>query len=136
MQVTSSSTSSISPCITAPSDVDTLFAMQAISDTNQVTAPSVCVRVLQSLLGQIIVAGGTTLINGFTERLESELNGVLQPQTRFKILSSGLGQKSDRMFAAWVGGSILASLGTFQQLWVSRMEYDQLGKAVMEKKCP
>eukprot|EP00041_Stephanoeca_diplocostata_P021767 m.513680 g.513680 ORF g.513680 m.513680 type:complete len:485 (+) comp21906_c1_seq14:131-1585(+) len=89
-----------------------------------------------SLLGQIIVAGGTTLINGFTERLESELNGVLQPQTRFKILSSGLGQKSDRMFAAWVGGSILASLGTFQQLWVSRMEYDQLGKAVMEKKCP
>lgn len=53
----------------------------------------VVVCVSQSLMSQIIVAGGATLVNGFTERLEGELNGVFQPHTRFKILGSGLGQK-------------------------------------------
>jgi actin-related protein len=56
--------------------------------------------------------------------------------TKFKILGASTGIPTDRMFHPWVGGSILASLGSFQQMWISREEFDEMGKAVVDKKCP
>ncbi|VDM92509.1 unnamed protein product, partial [Onchocerca ochengi] len=41
----------------------------------------------------------------------------------------------ERRFGAWIGGSILASLGAFQQMWISRAEYDEEGKSIVSKKC-
>lgn len=42
----------------------------------------------------------------------------------------------ERRFGAWVGGSILASIGTFQQMWMSMQEYQEGGKAQIDRKCP
>lgn len=42
----------------------------------------------------------------------------------------------ERRFGAWVGGSILASIGTFQQMWMSMQEYQESGKAQIDRKCP
>jgi actin-related protein len=36
---------------------------------------------------------------------------------------------------AWIGGSILASLGTFQQMWISRQEWDEEGAGALDRKC-
>ena len=53
---------------------------------------------------------------------------------RLKIISaSGSGE---RRFGAWIGGSILASLGSFQQMWISKQEYEEGGKSQVERKCP
>lgn len=38
----------------------------------------------------------------------------------------------ERKFASWIGGSIMASLGTFQQLWISKLEYEEQGKACLD----
>ena len=40
--------------------------------------------------------------------------------------------------AMWcaAGGSILASLGTFQQMWMSKAEYEEHGAALIHKKAP
>ncbi|KAF9417290.1 hypothetical protein HW555_005604 [Spodoptera exigua] len=43
---------------------------------------------------------------------------------------------TERRFAAWIGGSILASIGSFQQMWISSQEYDEGGKGQLERKCP
>ena len=32
--------------------------------------------------------------------------------------------------------SLSAFQGTFQQMWISKQEYDEVGKVVVEKKCP
>merc|ERR1711872_946747 len=32
------------------------------------------------------------------------------------------------MGSVWIGGSILASLSTFQQMWISKQEYDESGQ--------
>ena len=40
-----------------------------------------------------------------------------------------------RTYAAWIGGSILASLGTFQQMWISKAEYDESGPSIVHRKC-
>ena len=42
----------------------------------------------------------------------------------------------ERRFAVWIGGSILASLGSFQQLWMSKQEYDEAGASAIQRKCP
>jgi len=53
---------------------------------------------------------------------------------RLKIVAvQGTGE---RRFGAWIGGSILASLGSFQQLWISKQEYEESGKSQIERKCP
>merc|ERR1711962_262717 len=33
----------------------------------------------------------------------------------------------ERKYSVWIGGSILASLSTFQQMWISKQEYDECG---------
>ena len=34
------------------------------------------------------------------------------------------------------GGSILASLGSFQQMWMSKAEYEEQGSSLVHRKCP
>lgn len=50
------------------------------------------------------------------------------PGVRVKVNAAG-GQM-ERCASAWLGGSILASLGTFHQLWISKAEYDEVGTGV------
>ena len=42
----------------------------------------------------------------------------------------------ERRFGSWIGGSILASLGSFQQMWISKHEYEENGKSQVDRKCP
>lgn len=35
-----------------------------------------------------------------------------------------------------IGGSILSSLGTFQQMWMSRMEYEEHGPNLIHRRAP
>jgi actin-related protein len=43
---------------------------------------------------------------------------------------------TERRFSAWIGGSILTSIGTFQQMWFSQQEYKEGGKSQIDRKCP
>ena len=42
----------------------------------------------------------------------------------------------ERRYSVWIGGSILASLGTFQQMWMSSAEYKEYGAGGIHKKAP
>jgi actin-related protein 4 len=84
------------------------------------------------LLQNIVVTGGTTLVNGFTDRLNNELM-AMYPGARIKIQAAGL--TAERRFGSWIGGSILGSLGTFHQMWISKAEYQEFGASVVEKRC-
>lgn len=44
--------------------------------------------------------------------------------------------KTDRAICSWLGGSILGSLGSFHEMWVSKRDYDEFGAAIVDKKCP
>ena len=41
----------------------------------------------------------------------------------------------ERKYSVWIGGSILASLSTFQNLWCSKQEYDESGPGIVHRKC-
>ena len=80
----------------------------------------------------IVLAGGTTLLSGFKERLERDLTNI----SPLKIRVTASAFPVERRFSSWIGGSILASLGTFQQMWISKAEYEETGQSIVEKKCP
>lgn len=85
-----------------------------------------------NLLGNVVVTGSSSLLNGFNDRLNQELT-AMYPGLKIKIHAAGL--TSERRFGSWIGGSILASLGTFHQMWISRKEYDENGPGIVEKRC-
>ena len=70
-----------------------------------------------SLFGNIVLVGGSSLIPGLSDRLSYEL-GYKAPNQKVKIHSPG--NTTERRHSSWLGGSILASLGTFHQLWISK----------------
>ncbi|KAL1242346.1 cytoplasmic,Actin [Trichinella spiralis] len=55
------------------------------------------------------------------------------------VLSGGStmypGIADQRKYSVWIGGSILASLSTFQQMWISKQEYDESGPSIVHRKC-
>jgi actin-related protein len=41
----------------------------------------------------------------------------------------------ERKYSVWIGGSILSSLSTFQQMWIRKSEYDESGPSIVHRKC-
>ena len=72
-------------------------------------------------------------MNGFAERLNREL-ATLSPLQKIKVIASN--NAIEKSFSVWLGASILGSLGSFQQMWVSKEEYGDHGKGIIERKCP
>jgi actin-like protein 6A len=69
-------------------------------------------------MGNVVLAGGGSLFAGLGERLNNEL---VRNFPHVKIHAPG--NPAERKYGSWLGGSILASLGTFHQLWISREEW-------------
>ncbi|KAK2594986.1 Actin-related protein 4 [Conoideocrella luteorostrata] len=111
---------------------DRLTKSQTIPELIRAALGAVDVDLRGNLLANVVVTGSTSLINGFNDRLSNELT-VMYPGLKVKIHAAGL--TSERRFGAWIGGSILASLGTFHQMWISRKEYEENGAGVVEKRC-
>lgn len=41
----------------------------------------------------------------------------------------------ERKYSVWIGGSILASLSTFQQMWIAKSDYEESGPSIVHRKC-
>ncbi|XP_046398835.1 actin-like protein 6B [Ischnura elegans] len=87
-----------------------------------------------ALYASVVVTGGNSFIQGFPDRLGRDLSARVPASVRLKTMSAN--GCAERRFGAWIGGSILASVGSFQQMWVSSQEYDEGGKGQIERKCP
>lgn len=84
-----------------------------------------------ALLQNIVVIGGGSFIPGLTDRLNFELAQRI-PNSKIKIHSPG--NAVERKYSAWLGGSILASLGTFHQLWVGQEEWKEHGSNILRQR--
>jgi len=99
------------------------------------TSVGMCdIDIRPALYGSVVVTGGNTLIQGFTDRLTRDLSAKTPATMRCKLIAANGVQ--ERRFGSWIGGSILASLGSFQQMWISKQEYEDNGKSQVDRKCP
>ncbi|NXN11011.1 ACL7A protein, partial [Indicator maculatus] len=85
--------------------------------------------IIKAMMGNILLCGGSTMTEGFTDRFWREL-ATTCPSDSLSVTAS-----PHRKFSVWIGGSILASLHSFQDLWISRSEYEEYGPICIRKKC-
>ena len=82
------------------------------------------------LFENIILSGGTTTFKNFEQRLTNEIINVVGPDGNIKIIAP-----PERKYTVWIGGSILSSLSTFQELWITKEEYEEEGPNIVHRKC-
>jgi hypothetical protein len=86
------------------------------------------------LYGNVVLSGGTTMFPGIADRMQKELTTLSPTSMKVKIVAP-----PERKYSVWIGGSILASLSTFQNLWCSKQEYDESGPGIVHRStcdCP
>jgi len=88
------------------------------------------VDVRKDLYANIVLSGGTTMFIGLAERMSKEIVALAPSTMKIKVVAP-----PERKYSVWIGGSILASLSTFQSMWVTKQEYDENGPTVVHKKC-
>ena len=84
----------------------------------------------KDMYANIVLAGGTTMFPGLADRLLKEMEALAPTIMRVKIIAP-----PERKYSAWIGGSTLSSLSTFQQMWISKEEYDESGPSMVHIKC-
>jgi len=88
------------------------------------------VDIRKDLYGNIVLSGGTTMFDGIADRISKEVTALAPSSIRVKVVAP-----PERKYSVWIGGSILSSLSTFQQMWISKDEYDEAGPAIVHRKC-
>ena len=71
---------------------------------------------------------------GLAERLQKEI-AELRPGNLVGSRGIRVVASPERKYMTWIGGSILASLSTFEQMWITRDEYDGAGPGIVHSKC-
>jgi len=88
------------------------------------------VDIRKDLYANIVLSGGTTMFPGIGERMTKELSSLAPSTMKIKVIAP-----PERKYSVWIGGSILSSLSTFQQMWISKGEYDESGPTIVHRKC-
>lgn len=78
----------------------------------------------------IIISGGNTMFPGLADRLQKEVQKEAPGDVTVQVDAA-----DDRQYAVWVGGSVLSSMSTFKDMWISKEEFDEYGPGIVHKKC-
>jgi len=88
------------------------------------------IDIRKDLYTNVVLSGGTTMFTGIDKRLEKELTQLAPASVKVKIVAP-----PERKYSVWIGGSILSSLSTFQDMWIQKEEYDESGPGIVHRKC-
>merc|ERR1712035_305085 len=88
------------------------------------------IDIRKDLYANTVLSGGTTMYPGIADRMQKEITALAPSTMKIKIIAP-----PERKYSVWIGGSILASLSTFQQMWISKQEYDEAGPSIVHRKC-
>merc|ERR1712087_611925 len=76
------------------------------------------VDIRRDLYTNTVLSGGSTMFPNIDKRLNKEMAAP-----------------PERKYSVWIGGSILSSLSTFQEMWITKDEYDESGPQIVPRKC-
>ncbi|KAM3238142.1 hypothetical protein P3L10_013172 [Capsicum annuum] len=84
----------------------------------------------KDLFSNIVLSGDSTMFPGIAERMSREITALAPSSTKIKVVAP-----CERKYSTRIGGSILASLSTFQQMLITKGEYDEYGPSIVHRKC-
>jgi len=88
------------------------------------------IDIRSSLLQNIVISGGTTMYRGLPHRVQKEIESMAADSAKIKVIAP-----PERKYSVWIGGSILSSLSSFEEMWVRKDEYDEAGPSIVHRKC-
>jgi len=88
------------------------------------------VDIRRDLYTNTVLSGGSTMFAGIDTRLQKEMTALAPSAIKVKIVAP-----PERKYSVWIGGSILSSLSTFQEMWITKDEYDESGPGIVHRKC-
>ena len=83
----------------------------------------------KDLYANIILSGGNTMFPGIAERIQREITALAPPNMKVKVITINPAKN-----CAWIGGSAIASLSSFQPMWIFKQEYDETGPSIVHHK--
>ncbi|XP_003416297.1 actin-related protein T3 [Loxodonta africana] len=83
-----------------------------------------------SFFSNIILAGGSTSFLGLEKRLVKDIAKVAPANTPVQVTAP-----PERKMSVWMGGSIIASLSAFQDMWITAAEYKEVGPNIVHQRC-
>ncbi|XP_026198277.1 actin, cytoplasmic 3-like [Anabas testudineus] len=84
----------------------------------------------KDLYGNTVLGGGSSLFPGIEQRLQKELTALVPASMKVKVIAP-----SHRKYSAWLGGSVLGSLSCFQEMWISKQDYEEFGSSIVHSRC-
>lgn len=97
------------------------------------------IDIRKDLYANLVLSGGTSMYAGIADRMQKELTALAPRYALYYLLHSALllcfsfayysafstmkvkiVAPPERKYSVWIGGSILSSLSTFQQMWISK----------------
>merc|ERR1719433_1936988 len=88
------------------------------------------VDIRRDLYTNTVLSGGSTMFPAIDARLKKEISNLAPSAIKVKIVAP-----PERKYSVWIGGSILSSLSTFQEMWINKDEYDESGPGIVHRKC-
>jgi actin-related protein len=88
------------------------------------------VDVRKDLYENVVLSGGTTMYPGIAERMTKELKALVPAAMTVTITAP-----PERKYSVWIGGSIMSSLSSFAEMWITKEEYDVTGPQIVHIKC-
>merc|ERR1712110_855526 len=73
------------------------------------------VDIRRDLYTNTVLSGGSTMFENIDKRLQAEITALAPSAIKVKIVAP-----PERKYSVWIGGSILSSLSTFQEMWITK----------------
>ncbi|XP_058120338.1 actin-5, muscle-specific-like [Anopheles coustani] len=117
---------------------EALFNPGAIGHRQDKALPDLIVQSLMSckentrkdLFANVILAGGSVMLGGFGERMQTELGARVPAPLRCKVIAP-----QNPALSVWAGGCLLAQSPMFQHMWITKQDYEEFGAGIVHRKC-
>jgi len=103
---------------------------QGIVDTTYTSILACDVDIRKDLYANIVMSGGSTMFSGIADRFQKDITTLAPATMKPKVVAP-----PERKYSVWIGGSILASLSSFQAMWITKEEYAEQGEKIVHRKC-
>jgi actin-related protein len=110
-----------------------LAGIEEVTGIHETTYNSICkcdVDVRSTMYSNIVLAGGSTLFPDIDWKLWLELKNLTYVDMKIKVAAP-----ANRIYSAWVGGSMIAEMSSMQEKWITLPEYEENGPSVVHRKC-
>lgn len=88
------------------------------------------IDIRRDLFRNIVLAGGCTMFKGIKSRMTKEIQALAASPMKPEVFSP-----ADRKHSCWLGGAILSQMKKFDNIWITKKEFDEEGKSIVHKKC-